>query len=107
MVNKTEIHKTSVLKRIFAKIVDWLIAWVLALIVPPAGIVLGMIYLAVADGLQKGQSLGKMVFGLDVVKQDGSPCLLSSVCLYFSSNCGLYAWTTRESGWVTGSPTPM
>jgi len=100
MVNKTEIHKASVLKRIFARIVDWLIAWVLALIVPPAGIVLGIIYLAVADGLQKGQSLGKMVFGLDVVKQDGSPCDLRSsilrnipfVLIYLFYALGFFGW---------------
>jgi uncharacterized RDD family membrane protein YckC len=38
----------------------------------------GLIYLAVADGIQKGQSLGKMVFGLEVVLADGSPCDMKS-----------------------------
>lgn len=70
--------KTSVLKRVMARTVDLLVAWALALFLPPVGIILGLVYLAVADGLQKGQSLGKMVFGLDVIKKDGTPCDLHS-----------------------------
>ena len=53
--------KASVLKRILARVVDGLVAWALALVLPPVGILVGLIYLAVADGVQKGQSLGKMV----------------------------------------------
>ena len=70
--------KASVVKRIFARLVDGLVAWAFALVLPPIGILVGLIYLAVADGVQKGQSLGKMVFGLEVVLADGSPCDLKS-----------------------------
>jgi uncharacterized RDD family membrane protein YckC len=70
--------KTSVLKRVLARLVDGLVAWALALVFPPLGILVGIMYLAVADGVQKGQSLGKMVFGLEVVTSDGSPCDLKS-----------------------------
>ena len=69
-----ETPKASVLKRILARIVDGLVAWALALVLPPVGILVGLMYLAVADGVQKGQSLGKMVFGLEVISADGSPC---------------------------------
>ena len=100
MADKTGFHKASVLKRVMARIVDLLIAWVLALFLPPAGVILGMVYLAVADGLQKGQSLGKMVFGLDVVKPDGSPCDLRSsifrnipfVLMYLFFALGFFGW---------------
>ena len=100
MVDKVGIHKASVLKRMVARLVDWLIAWVLALILPPVGVILGMVYLAVADGFQKGQSLGKMVFGLDVVKEDGSPCDLRSsifrnipfVLMYLFYALGFFGW---------------
>ena len=100
MADKTGFHKSSVLKRVMARIVDLLIAWVLALFLPPAGVILGMVYLAVADGLQKGQSLGKMVFGLDVVKPDGSPCDLRSsmfrnipfVLMYLFFALGFFGW---------------
>ena len=100
MADKTGFHKASVLKRVMARIVDLLIAWVLALFLPPAGVIAGMVYLAVADGLQKGQSLGKMVFGLDVVKPDGSPCDLRSsiyrnipfVLMYLFFALGFFGW---------------
>jgi len=100
MAGRTGFRKASVLKRVMARIVDLLIAWVLALFLPPAGVILGMVYLAVADGLQKGQSLGKMVFGLDVVKLDGSPCDLRSsifrnipfVLMYLFFALGFFGW---------------
>ncbi|UCF31466.1 MAG: RDD family protein [bacterium] len=71
-------EKASLLKRGMARVVDLLVAWALALFIPPVGIILGLVYLGVADGLQRGQSLGKMVFGLDVIKKDGHPCDLHS-----------------------------
>ena len=100
MVDRDGIYKASVLKRIMARFVDWLVAWVFALFLPPIGVIFGMTYLAVADGLQKGQSLGKMVFGLDVVKQDGSPCDLRSsvfrnipfVLIYLFYALGFFGW---------------
>ena len=84
METKTEIetspdmHKASVLKRVLARLVDGLVAWAFALVLPPVGILVGLMYLAVADGVQRGQSLGKMVFGLEVLISDGSPCDLKA-----------------------------
>ena len=73
-----DMKKASVFKRILARLVDGLVAWAFALVLPPLGILVGLLYLAVADGVQKGQSLGKMVFGLEVVTSDGSPCDLKA-----------------------------
>lgn len=100
MDDKPEIQKASVSKRILARLIDWLIAWVLALFLPPLGVLLGIVYLAVADGLQRGQSLGKMVFGLDVIMQDGSPCDLRSsifrnipfILIYLFYSLGFFGW---------------
>ena len=78
MENNPDVQKAGVLKRILARLVDGLVAWAFALVLPPVGILVGLLYLAVADGVQKGQSLGKMVFGLEVVNSDGSPCDLKS-----------------------------
>ena len=78
MEQSPDLHKASVLKRIMARLVDGLVAWALALIIPPVGILAGLIYLAAADGFQKGQSLGKMVFGLEVLTRDGQPCDLKA-----------------------------
>ena len=78
MVFGGEPHKASILKRFMARLVDILVAWALALFIPPVGIILGLAYLAVADGVQRGQSLGKMVFGLEVLGKDGTPCDLKA-----------------------------
>ena len=78
MIWSPDLHKASALKRIIARLVDILVAWALTLIVPPVGVLAGILYLAVADGLQKGQSLGKMVFGLEVLSTEGVPCDLRS-----------------------------
>jgi uncharacterized RDD family membrane protein YckC len=73
-----DLHRAGALKRIIARLVDLLVAWALTLVLPPVGVMAGILYLAVADGLQKGQSLGKMVFGLEVMSADGLPCDLKS-----------------------------
>jgi uncharacterized RDD family membrane protein YckC len=78
MEGSPDMRKASVVKRILARLVDGLVAWAFALVLPPIGILIGLLYLAVADGVQKGQSLGKMVFGLEVVTSSGSPCDLKS-----------------------------
>jgi uncharacterized RDD family membrane protein YckC len=78
MEGSPDLIKASVLKRILARLVDGLVAWAFALVLPPLGILVGLLYFAVADSFQKGQSLGKMVFGLEVVRPDGSPCDLKA-----------------------------
>ncbi len=78
MEGSPDLVKASVLKRILARLVDGLVVWAFALVLPPAGILVGLLYFAVADSFQKGQSLGKMVFGLEVVRSDGSPCDLKA-----------------------------
>jgi uncharacterized RDD family membrane protein YckC len=51
-----------------------MVAYALSLVLPPLGVLVGLVYLAVADGIQNGQSLGKMVVGLEVVDEEGNPC---------------------------------
>lgn len=78
MEGSPELRKASVVKRILARVVDVLVAWAFTLVLPPAGILAGLVYLALADALPKGQSLGKMVFGLEVITQDVNPCDLKA-----------------------------
>jgi len=78
MMLNPDFHKAGTLKRIVARLVDILVAWALTLVVPPVGVFAGILYLAVADGVQKGQSLGKMVFGLEVQSMEGEPCALKA-----------------------------
>ena len=96
-----ETQKASVLKRVLARMVDGLVAWALALVLPPVGILVGLMYLAVADGVQKGQSLGKMVFGLEVVTSDGAPCdLKSSIYRNIPFELALLFLAVPLLGWI-------
>lgn len=71
----TESQATGlVARRLAARIIDLMVAYVLSLVLPPLGVLAALIYLAVADGIQKGQSLGKMVLGLEVIDGEGQPC---------------------------------
>ena len=78
MVKAVPRDKASPLKRLLAKAVDGLVAWALAMVLPPLGVIAGLLYLALADGIQQGQSLGKMVFGLEVVCPEGGVCDLKA-----------------------------
>lgn len=78
MPDDNHLEKAGISKRLIAKLVDILVAWALSLFLPPLGIILGLVYLALADSFQKGQSLGKMVFGLEVLDSEGSGCDLKS-----------------------------
>jgi uncharacterized RDD family membrane protein YckC len=96
-----EMHKAGVIKRVLARLVDGLVAWAFALVLPPVGLLVGLVYLAVADGVQKGQSLGKMVFGLEVVTSDGSPCdLKASVYRNIPFELALLFAAVPLLGWI-------
>jgi uncharacterized RDD family membrane protein YckC len=58
-----------------AKGIDVFIVVILSVFFYPLGIILGAIYLAISDSLQRGQSVGKKFMGFAVVSlEDGSPC---------------------------------
>ncbi len=59
--------KASLLLRGGARLVDLLIAWVLYVSTGPAGIVIALLYVLLADGMLQGQSPGKKAFGVKVV----------------------------------------
>lgn len=61
--------------RLIAKAIDLALIVLLAIILYPVGILLGVIYLSVADSLQNGQSVGKKLMGMAVISlEDGRPC---------------------------------
>lgn len=60
--------------RVAAKLVDALLAMVLAQFVAPLGMLLGLVYLLVADAMQGGQSPGKRLLNLRVISpRSGRP----------------------------------
>ena len=61
--------------RLIAKSIDLGLVLLGAIFYYPMGLILGIIYLCVADSLYEGQSIGKRFMGFGVISLvDGSPC---------------------------------
>lgn len=68
-------HPPDPYRRIAAKLVDLLLALTLNIFPSPWGILCGVIYLCLADGLFGGQSLGKLLFRFKVIQaEELKPC---------------------------------
>ena len=67
--------KVAKLSRLIAKAIDLFIVACFAIWFYPFGVILGIIYIAICDGLSNGQSAGKRFMGFAVKSlEDGSPC---------------------------------
>jgi uncharacterized RDD family membrane protein YckC len=67
--------KTARWYRLIAKCIDLGLVTLGAVFYYPMGLILGVIYLCVADSLYDGQSIGKRFMGFGVVSLiDGTPC---------------------------------
>lgn len=63
------------LARIFAKLIDLAIVLFLSVALYPVGLLLGAIYLGLADSYKDGRSFGKKLMGFRVISlSDGTPC---------------------------------
>lgn len=61
--------------RLIAKSIDLVLVILGAVFYYPMGLILGIVYLCIADSLYDGQSIGKRFMGFGVVSLiDGSPC---------------------------------
>lgn len=65
-----DLTPASILNRVIARAIDFLIVFALFETIPRAGFFAGIAYLLIADGLFKGRSIGKRVVGLRVVFVD-------------------------------------
>lgn len=79
MLKRRYLNKTSEsnakLSRLVAKMIDLFICFLLSFFFYPVGIILGVIYISIADYLQKGQSVGKRLIGFSVISlEDMRPC---------------------------------
>jgi hypothetical protein len=79
MLNKKYIlgqgARAARMARLFAKLIDFLLVLILALFLHPFGLLLGLIYMSLADSLFDGQSIGKKLIGFMVLSlEDGKPC---------------------------------
>jgi uncharacterized RDD family membrane protein YckC len=69
-----ESRKADLTHRLLARFIDFLIGAAFCLVLFPVGVLMGATYIAIADGLFNGQSLGKRIIGLKVVRAaDGGP----------------------------------
>jgi hypothetical protein len=59
--------KASLFLRAGARLVDVTVAWLLFKSTGPAGIVMALLYILVADAMIQGQSVGKKLFGVKAV----------------------------------------
>ncbi len=65
------------LARFVAKGIDLFIVLVLAVFFYPVGLILSIVYVALSDSLQNGQSVGKKFMGFQVISlEDGKPCTI-------------------------------
>lgn len=67
--------RVAKLTRLIAKGIDLFIVLCFSILFYPLGLILGIIYIALADGMNNGQSAGKKFMGFAVKSlEDGSPC---------------------------------
>ncbi len=63
--------KASLLLRVIAKAVDFIIIAVVSEVIPKAGYPTGLLYILISDGLFDGRSLGKRLLKLRVISRPG------------------------------------
>ena len=74
---KTNSKKVPLLARLLAKSVDLFLVLILSLSFYPLGLLISVIYIACADALPGGASVGKNFIGFRVISlEDGNPCSL-------------------------------
>ena len=67
--------RVAKLTRLIAKAIDLFIVFCFSIFLYPLGLMLGIVYIAMSDGMGHGQSAGKRFMGFAVKSlEDGSPC---------------------------------
>lgn len=67
--------KAARFTRLIAKAIDLFIVLILAMLFYPFGLLLSLFYMAIADSMYGGQSVGKKLMGFSVISlEDGKPC---------------------------------
>lgn len=74
--------KVAKLTRLIAKIIDIFVVLFLSIFLYPFGVLLGIFYISISDGLKDGKSFGKKFMGFAVKSlEDGSPCSIKQSCI--------------------------
>jgi uncharacterized RDD family membrane protein YckC len=97
-----ELKKASLLLRVFAKALDFILIALVTEMVPKAGFYAGLSYLLISDGLFDGRSIGKRLMGLRVVSTAaGTPCSMKeSILRNAPLGAGLVLYRVPLIGWI-------
>ena len=96
--------RVAKLTRLIAKAIDLFIVLCLSVWFFPLGVVLGVIYMSICDGLNNGQSVGKKFMGFAVKSlEDGTPCSYKqSVIRNLPFTLPLLITSLPIIGWILG-----
>ena len=97
-----EVKRASLLLRIFAKVLDFILIDAAAEVVPSVGFYAGLLYLLISDGLFDGRSIGKLLIGLRVVSvTSDEPCSMKeSIVRNAPLGAGLLLYKLPWVGWI-------
>ena len=97
-----EVKSASLLLRVFAKILDFILIAAMAEVIPKAGFYAGISYLLISDGLFEGRSIGKFLIGLRVVSaaHDGPCSMRESIVRNAPLGAGLLLFKLPWIGWI-------
>ncbi len=95
-------HKASLLLRVIAKTIDFIIIATAIKLVPQVGYLAGVVYFLISDGLFEGRSIGKKVMRLRVIslKDDGSASFRESIIRNSTITLGLLLFKIPLFGWL-------
>jgi uncharacterized RDD family membrane protein YckC len=96
------IKKASLLLRVFAKALDFILIAAATEMVPKAGFYAGLSYLLISDGLFEGRSIGKRLMGLRVISTaTGAPCSMKeSILRNAPLGAGVLLYKLPLIGWI-------
>ena len=84
--NGGAVERSLLFSRCIAKSIDLFLIFLLSLILPhPAGVLLGLIYILVHDGLPGGQSIGKRLMRFKVLRYKEDTKVTEGPCTYLRS----------------------
>ncbi len=61
------IKKASLLLRVIAKLIDFILIAIAVKIIPQIGLIAGIVYILISDGLFEGRSIGKKILKLKTI----------------------------------------
>lgn len=90
--------------RLMAKFIDFFVLLVLSFFFFPLGMFLGIVYLSIGDSLGMGQSLGKKLMGMRVIRtEDGEKCeWKQAVVRNLPMTAPLMLFVIPILGWLVG-----